>query len=779
MDGVNSIAKRLHQNLLSIAKRPQSPSSGPFPSSLPTGGAPVSLSSRFESGAVTSGTTLKLHELFIVADSKVGASGEVFCYTCIGYNGVFCVREGCEIGHRGSGAYNPEAGDIHIMNKQGEVFIQPKINVRDISDDLAAEWSNSRETVQDWTSKFGLVNSADHSTTISPEDMEVSEEFSNYAENWKTPAKRGRSQLALPERILPGSEDDFSFVRKLPEVTSELITQLGWEPQRGADVLRVLENIETALETSQGTNKNTFEIVNDNLVAGKATSEILLAKVENVKSRIGVASKDEGLISSSTLWGAVYELADMISDEPGGHKEDTVFSTEEMEKLQELLDAYFANHLHPFIKEAFKDYITLVASNRNTELLLDGADRVNDDLQHIVKRIKILEDTTTAVKNSRPHSNLQARMGRYSSGPGDHFGMPPTELDPPAPQEDRSSLGEKVQRLSTQVQKMVSEANESSISFGGLGLKSVQEVDSWLVAHPHAKIHYGLCPDVMVFLEWVADDLKKTEKITEQLRKLKKLGFHTPAEARAVDSFAYSLPRVFAGDGEDQVYSADKSYFGSCKTFALWSTKGWGYWARIKLSMDNVRTAFEQQIKASIPANDQTYNLFMLAVSDVYSWIEGFEKEIISDMCTGLVANQFSDAAGWSLSTRLGVRVLDEVGQHRVGVGSLISANEGDSNAAHVLYASFRTLDMMSVFKKFKYKNHPCISSEFVKFMASNSGMDSVKKLEVRVKTLELELKEARDKAKTQLAKADTASNKAEQATKDLIALTKRVKALE
>jgi hypothetical protein len=169
----------------------------------------------------------------------------------------------------------------------------------------------------------------------------------------------------------------------------------------------------------------------------------------------------------------------------------------------------------------------------------------------------------------------------------------------------------------------------------------------------------------------------------------------------------------------------------------------------------------------------------MLAVSDVYSWIEGLEKEIISDMCIGLVAYQFSDAAGWSLSTRLGVRVLDEVGQHRIGVGSLISSNEGDTNAAHVLYASFRTLDMMSVFKKFKYKNHPCISSEFVKFMASNSGMDSVKKLEVRVKTLESELKEVRDKAKVQAAKADTASNKAEQAIKDLAALTKRVKTLE
>jgi hypothetical protein len=139
MDGVNSIAKRLHQNLLSVAKRPTSSSSGQFPSSLTAGGAPVSLSSRFESGAVTSGATLKLHELFIVSDSKVGASGGVLCHTCIGHNGVFCVKEGCEIGHRCSGAHNPEVGDIHILSKQGEVFIQPKINVRDISDDLAAE----------------------------------------------------------------------------------------------------------------------------------------------------------------------------------------------------------------------------------------------------------------------------------------------------------------------------------------------------------------------------------------------------------------------------------------------------------------------------------------------------------------------------------------------------------------------------------------------------------------------------------------------------------------
>ena len=70
------------------------------------------------------------------------------------------------------------------------------------------------------------------------------------------------------------------------------------------------------------------------------------------------------------------------------------------------------------------------------------------------------------------------------------------------------------------------------------------------------------------------------------------------------------------------------------------------------------------------------------------------------------------------------------------------------------------------IFKNYKYKNHPCISFEFVKFMAVNSGLDSIKKLEVWVKTLEVDLKEPRDKAKVSAAKADTASNKADQLNK-------------
>jgi len=129
---------------------------------------------------------------------------------------------------------------MHILNKQGEALIQPKINAKDLSDDLTSEWMGSCESIQDWTTKFGLVNSADHSQIISSEDMEASERFSKFAEDWKTPVKRGRGSVLQPERLLPGVIEDFAFVKNLPEDPAELISQIGWDPSREGRVVRAL-----------------------------------------------------------------------------------------------------------------------------------------------------------------------------------------------------------------------------------------------------------------------------------------------------------------------------------------------------------------------------------------------------------------------------------------------------------------------------------------------------------------------------------------------------------
>jgi hypothetical protein len=68
-------------------------------------------------------------------------------------------------------------------------------------------------------------------------------------------------------------------------------------------------------------------------------------------------------------------------------------------------------------------------------------------------------------------------------------------------------------------------------------------------------------------------------------------------------------------------------------------------------------------------------------------------------------------------------------------------------------------LDVMAHFI-YKYKNHPCISSEFVKFMASNSGNGAYK--EARGTSQGLRLIEGGEgqALKVTTAKADTAPTK-------------------
>jgi hypothetical protein len=120
--------------------------------------------------------------------------------------------------------------------------------------------------------------------------------------------------------------EDFAFVKNLPEDPAELTSQIGWDPSKEGRVVRALVNLESALEVANVSNQATFEIVNDELVAGKSTSEILLAKIENIRSRIGAPNKEEGLVSSPTLWGAIYDLSGMLSGEGGCPKGDLVFS---------------------------------------------------------------------------------------------------------------------------------------------------------------------------------------------------------------------------------------------------------------------------------------------------------------------------------------------------------------------------------------------------------------------------------------------------------------------
>jgi hypothetical protein len=76
------------------------------------------------------------------------------------------------------------------------------------------------------------------------------------------------------------------------------------------------------------------------------------------------------------------------------------------------------------------------------------------------------------------------------------------------------------------------------------------------------------------------------------------------------------------------------------------------------------------------------------------------------------------------------MRIFEDILLVRAGVSSLFVMDDNMINATTVPWATFQTHDVMSEYLTYKFKNHPSISSEYVRFLASNSGIEAVVKQE-------------------------------------------------
>ena len=90
-----------------------------------------------------------------------------------------------------------------------------------------------------------------------------------------------------------------------------------------------------------------------------------------------------------------------------------------------------------------------------------------------------------------------------------------------------------------------------------------------------------------------------------------------------------------------------------------------------------------------------------------------------------------------------------------------------------------QTHDVMADYIAHKFENHPSVSTEYVKFLATNSGSEKVVKLTEALETVKTKTTAALDEAKAATKKADVASSKYADLVKEIGVLTRRVKSME
>ena len=139
--------------------------------------------------------------------------------------------------------------------------------------------------------------------------------------------------------------------------------------------------------------------------------------------------------------------------------------------------------------------------------------------------------------------------------------------------------------------------------------------------------------------------------------------------------------------------------------------------------------------------------------------------------------SKFSSAQAWSLTTQLVFRIFNELHNVHDGVLLNIQPNNMDDICTNVLWTVFRTHDVMQEFAAKCFKDHDAISSEYIKFLATNSGYEELSSLLEQVKELKEEKQKMLAEFKSVSRKADSASALVDELKKTVAALTKKVEA--
>jgi hypothetical protein len=190
----------------------------------------------------------------------------------------------------------------------------------------------------------------------------------------------------------------------------------------------------------------------------------------------------------------------------------------------------------------------------------------------------------------------------------------------------------------------------------------------------------------------------------------------------------------------------------------------------------NITNTFGRGPGASI----QGYSIATQSLNDTVTFVMQFQVFFDTLYEKLHVDSKCSMDQSWALTTQILDRICEELFAPKEGVLEAMAIGDPGSVCSHVLWACFKTHDVMEGYMTTQFENHPAtIAAEYVKFLATNLGHDKVDKLEALLKGQKEDVAAALVKAKAAVTKADIAMGKSDSAKTALETLAKRVAVLE
>ena len=325
-------------------------------------------------------------------------------------------------------------------------------------------------------------------------------------------------------------------------------------------------------------------------------------------------------------------------------------------------------------------------------------------------------------------------------------------------------------------------SEDKSVKFGGLGLRTLQECREWVGVN-FKSLRYGLVMDPLLLLDRIfgADDAE-AESQFKILESRVKLRITTGAEAAAIKALHFSRPRLFHKGRVAMVSERNTSKLSKLPTYKSWKSAGEGVSNYIIRQMNLIHSTVANDIGYAFGVDSQDTRAQVLATASLNATITfvtqliGFIDTIYEKL---LVQSRFTTEQAWALTTQILDRVCEDLYAPKEGVAAAMTVEDPASICSHVLWSCLKIHDVMSCYIDHHFVNHPAISAEYVKFLATNSGSEKVDKMESTIASLTEKVTKGAEETKKAINKADVASSKCADLVKEMQSLAKKVKQLE
>ena len=718
-----------------------------------------------------------------------------YCYSLIGSQGTkFCIRSNCTIAHRSGAKFQPARNHLYIQKvRDQEAFVSPTLDGDRIPLTYMEDLLCDARTVKDWHQFFTSANLVD-SEQITFADTKAMNSFLAQSKTARTPGKPRQPPPLEESAETVKVEKDFASILSFPptDLFDKPSNQITIDEAKRTlkSIAEFLSNLGTHLPPS-------LETMRSDIDADSEMSLKLNARLVSVEDDLGSTVGSEASHQlGPTVWGAIGALADSVFDsgsvkpDPDKSTSATTVNPPSRAEWNGLLGTIAK--LQPMVGDAQK-----TASNTSGQMqkfvvpliqrLLSGLEDLNhfrDDAEKAISQLR--HQAANATTSSTPSglstggaTGLEAllRQAGISSAP---------TAGPTLSGGDVQTLVDKLVELEQDVRDLRDDssnrghgsvggddaASRGRVTFGGLNWDNSDDARKWIKEHlPTSGCPpYGAFVDIYLLLEWIAiDDGMSETTILQTYDKLNKLGLST-AEARAITAVRNQLPTVF-GVGITPS-NRSKTYLPALSKYSDWDQKEYrsGLKGRIEDKLPVSKRGI-RNLGAETLGQSQEARLLADACLEASAAFLGLLSRYIDDTYNQLLIAGFPPDRSWHLVSQLVHRIFCDMNKVRVGLEGVQSLSNKLDVAAAVMLAVMRTHEYMGEYSRANIENHPSVSSEYVRFLTHNSGLQKVASLEAAITALEKENKALKTElatvakaSKAATATASQAMNKAEAA---------------